>query len=87
MWHSNYGETDAQAVKGGGRMYPSDLNLTTQIIGYQRFLFVRLPQGGADVELAEALERRMSYVECSTVAIVAEGVHVHAGRGGGSQRI
>ena len=28
------------------RMHPADLHLSPEVIGYQRFLFVRLPPGG-----------------------------------------
>jgi len=38
-------------------MQPADLNLTTQVTGHGRFLFVHLPQGAADTELAVALDR------------------------------
>ncbi len=38
-------------------MQPDGLNLTTQVTGYQRFLFVCLPQSAAEEELAHALER------------------------------
>ena len=38
-------------------MQSADLNLTTTITGYQRFLFIKLPVGGADIGLAEAIGR------------------------------
>ena len=38
-------------------MQSADLNLTTTITGYQRFLFIKLPAGGADAALAEAIGR------------------------------
>ena len=38
-------------------MQPADLNLTTSITGHQRFLFIRLPAGGGDMNLAGAWER------------------------------
>jgi hypothetical protein len=37
-------------------MYPADLNLSPDVIGYQRFLFVYLPPDGADGALADALD-------------------------------
>jgi hypothetical protein len=37
-------------------MQPADLHMTSQITGYGRFLFVSLPQGGADAELAAAID-------------------------------
>jgi len=37
-------------------MRPADLNLTTQVTGHGRFLFVRLPQNAAHPELATALD-------------------------------
>lgn len=37
-------------------MHPIDLHMTTQIVGHGRFLFVSLPQGGADAELAAAID-------------------------------
>jgi hypothetical protein len=37
-------------------MYPADLNLTTQVIGHGRFLFVCLPPSAADASLAAALD-------------------------------
>jgi len=37
-------------------MHPTDLNLTMQVIGHQRFLFICLPPSGADAALAEALD-------------------------------
>src|SRR5436190_14303551 len=41
----------------GVHMQPADLNLTTQVTGHGRFLFVRLPQRAADTALAVALDR------------------------------
>jgi hypothetical protein len=38
------------------RTHPADLNLSPDVIGSQRFLFVRLPPGGADGALADALD-------------------------------
>jgi len=38
-------------------MHPGDLNLTTQVTGHGRFLFVRLPQGASHAALAVALDR------------------------------
>lgn len=38
-------------------MHPADLNLTTKVTGYQRFLFLCLPHRGADAKLATALDR------------------------------
>jgi hypothetical protein len=38
-------------------MQSADLNLTTTITGHQRFLFLKLPAGGADTGLAEAIGR------------------------------
>ena len=37
-------------------MHSTDLNLTTVVTGHQRFLFINLPAGGADVSLSEAIE-------------------------------
>jgi hypothetical protein len=37
-------------------VHPVDLHMTTQVVGHGRFLFVSLPQGGADVELAAAID-------------------------------
>jgi hypothetical protein len=37
-------------------MQPADLNMTTQVVGHGRFLFVNLPQGRADAELAAAID-------------------------------
>jgi hypothetical protein len=37
-------------------VHPIDLHMTTQIVGHGRFLFVSLPQGGADAELAAAID-------------------------------
>ena len=36
-------------------MQSAELNLTTTVTGYQRFLFIRLPAGGADAGLAESI--------------------------------
>ena len=44
-------------------MHPADLHLTTQVVGYGRFLFVNLPQGGADPELAAAIDNLGSGLE------------------------
>ena len=38
-------------------MQSADLNLTTAVTGHQRFLFVKLPAGGADVSLSDAMQR------------------------------
>ena len=38
-------------------MHPGDLNLTTQVTGHGRFLFVRLPQRAVHAALAVALDR------------------------------
>jgi hypothetical protein len=38
------------------RTHPADLNLSPDVIGYQRFLFVCLPPSRADGALADALE-------------------------------
>ena len=38
-------------------MQSADLNLTTTVTGYQRFLFVKLPAGDADAGLADAIGR------------------------------
>jgi hypothetical protein len=38
-------------------MDPAELNLTTQITGYQRFLFICLPQARGDGALVQAMER------------------------------
>lgn len=37
-------------------MQPADLNLTAQVMGHQRFLFIHLPPGHADADLAPALD-------------------------------
>jgi hypothetical protein len=42
---------------------PADLHLTTQVVGHGRFLFVSLPQGRADAELAAAIDRLGSGLE------------------------
>ena len=50
-------------------MQSANLNLTTTVTGHQRFLFVKLPTGGADAALAQAIGRlgddmdNMHYVE------------------------
>ncbi len=38
-------------------MQSGDLNLTTTVTGYQRFLFIKLPVGDIDAGLAEAMAR------------------------------
>jgi hypothetical protein len=38
-------------------VHPTELQMTTQVIGHGRFLFVNLPQGGADADLATAIDR------------------------------
>ena len=38
-------------------MQSADLNLTTTVTGYQRFLFLKLPAGDADAGLADAIGR------------------------------
>ena len=38
-------------------MQSADLNLTTTVTGHQRFLFIKLPAGGADAGLAGAIGR------------------------------
>ncbi len=38
-------------------MQSADLNLTSTVTGYQRFLFIKLPPGGADAGLAESIRR------------------------------
>ena len=37
-------------------MQPNNLNLTTQVTGHQRFLFIRLPEGGPDEEFTQAID-------------------------------
>ena len=37
-------------------MQPADLHMTTQVVGHGRFLFVRIPEGGVDAELAAAID-------------------------------
>ena len=37
-------------------MHPADLHMTTQVVGYGRFLFVTLPEGGIDTELFAAID-------------------------------
>jgi hypothetical protein len=44
-------------------MHAAALNLTTKMTGYQRFLFVCLPQRGAEAELATALDRLEEGIE------------------------
>jgi hypothetical protein len=44
-------------------MHAAALNLTTKVTGYQRFLFVRLPQRGAEAERATALDRLEEGIE------------------------
>ena len=38
------------------RTHPADLNLSPEVVGHQRFLFVCLPPSGADGALADALD-------------------------------
>ena len=38
-------------------MQPADLNLTTDVVGHQRMLFVRLPSGAPDTGLARSIDR------------------------------
>ena len=38
-------------------MQPSDFNVTTTVTGHQLFLFIKLPEGGADADLCEAMRR------------------------------
>jgi len=38
------------------RTHPADLNLSPEVVGYQRFLFVCLPPSGADGALTDALD-------------------------------
>lgn len=38
-------------------MQPSELNMTTEVIGYQRLLFIRLPVDGVDSGLAGSIDR------------------------------
>jgi len=38
------------------RTYPADLNLSPEVVGHQRFLFVCLPPSGGDGALANALD-------------------------------
>ena len=38
-------------------MQSAELNLTTTVTGYQRFLFIKLPAGGADAGLAKSIGR------------------------------
>jgi hypothetical protein len=44
-------------------MHFAALNLTTKVTGYQRFLFICLPQRGAEAELATALDRLEEGIE------------------------
>jgi hypothetical protein len=44
-------------------MYAAAPNLTTKVTGSQRFLFVGLPQRGAEAELATALDRLEEGIE------------------------
>jgi hypothetical protein len=44
-------------------VHPADLHMTTQVVGYGRFLFISLPQGGADAELAAAIDHLGSGME------------------------
>ena len=44
-------------------MQSADLNLTTTVTGYQRFLFIKLPPGGAASGLAESMGRLGSGME------------------------
>ena len=37
-------------------MDPADLNLASQVIGHQRFLFTSLPEGRVDTELIKAID-------------------------------
>ncbi len=37
-------------------MQSADLNLATAVTGHQRFLFINLPAGGADISLSKAME-------------------------------
>jgi hypothetical protein len=37
-------------------VHPADLHMTTQVVGHGRFLFVRIPEGGIDAELATAID-------------------------------
>ena len=37
-------------------MHPADLYMTNQVVGHGRFLFVRIPEGGIDAELAAAID-------------------------------
>jgi hypothetical protein len=37
-------------------VHPADLHMTTQVVGHGRFLFVRIPEGGVDAELAAAID-------------------------------
>jgi hypothetical protein len=36
--------------------HPAELNLSSEVVGYQRFLFVCLPPSGVDGALADALD-------------------------------
>ena len=44
-------------------MHPADLHMTTQVVGYGRFLFVILPKGGIDAELSAAIDDLGSSLE------------------------
>ena len=44
-------------------MHPADLHMTTQVVGYGRFLFVNLPKGGIDTELFAAIDALGSGLE------------------------
>jgi hypothetical protein len=37
-------------------VHPANLHMTTQVVGHGRFLFVRIPEGGVDAELAAAID-------------------------------
>jgi hypothetical protein len=37
-------------------VHPADLHMTPQVVGHGRFLFVRIPEGGIDAELAAAID-------------------------------
>jgi hypothetical protein len=37
-------------------VHPADLHMTTQAVGHGRFLFVSIPEGGIDAELAAAID-------------------------------
>src|SRR5262245_44223628 len=44
------------STPGERPMHPADLNMTTEVIGYGRFLFVSLPEGIANAELMVAID-------------------------------